>query len=86
MLINRLQFLNHIKTLFEIFPVVALLGARQCGKSTLAKQYSALYENVDVHYFDLENEADLHRLDEAQLTLEKLTESKIRRVMGRVCN
>lgn len=74
MLINRSQFLDHIKILFETFPVVALLGARQCGKSTLAKQYSALHETADVHYFDLESEADLHRLDEAQLTLEKLTD------------
>ena len=73
MFINRSHFLEHIKTSFRTFPVVALLGARQCGKSTLAKQYVQSVLESEVHYFDLENPADLHRLNEAQLTLEKLS-------------
>jgi len=47
-------------------PVVAILGPRQCGKTTLAKMIHA------DHYFDLENPRDLARLDNPQTTLEKL--------------
>jgi len=46
--------------------VTAILGARQIGKSTLAKTLGA------THYFDLENPRDLARLEQAQLTLEGL--------------
>ncbi|MCF6291464.1 MAG: ATP-binding protein [Desulfobacterales bacterium] len=49
-----------------MFPVTAILGARQCGKTTLAKTLAA------DHYFDLENPRDLARLETPQLTLEKL--------------
>jgi hypothetical protein len=38
------------------FPAVAILGARQCGKTTLARSF-------DGDYFDLENEAGRTRLD-----------------------
>ncbi len=46
-------------------PAVALLGPRQCGKSTLAKLLPA------DHSFDLENPRDLVRLENPQLTLER---------------
>ncbi|MDO8953476.1 MAG: AAA family ATPase [Gammaproteobacteria bacterium] len=39
------------------FPVVAILGARQCGKTTLSKQVSP-----DWHYIDLENPNDYDRI------------------------
>ncbi len=42
--------------LLSRFPAVALLGARQCGKTTLAKSLGG-------RYFDLEREADRLRLD-----------------------
>ncbi|MGA2546786.1 MAG: ATP-binding protein [Rectinemataceae bacterium] len=47
-------------------PVTAILGARQTGKSTLARTFDAR------HYFDLENPRDLASLDQAQLALERL--------------
>ncbi|MFZ3158354.1 MAG: ATP-binding protein [Smithella sp.] len=50
-----------------IFPVVAILGPRQCGKTTLARAIGA------DHYFDLENPQDASRLDQPQLALEDLT-------------
>ena len=50
-----------------IFPVAAMLGPRQCGKTTLARAM-----NAD-HYFDLENPRDAARLDQPQLALEDLT-------------
>lgn len=38
------------------YPAVALIGPRQCGKTTLAK-------SLHGHYFDLEDEADVLKLD-----------------------
>ena len=48
------------------FPVTAILGPRQCGKTTIAKEFK-----FD-HYFDLENPRDAARLENAQLALENL--------------
>ncbi|ABV75301.1 Predicted ATPase [Rickettsia akari str. Hartford] len=35
-IIDRDYYLTHIKDSFEIFPISAILGPRQCGKATLA--------------------------------------------------
>ena len=75
--INRLSYLQRVMDLFEIFPVVALLGARQVGKSTLSRQYiHTLSEKAgdpsSVHFFDLENDRDLAMLNDPQLALESL--------------
>ncbi len=48
------------------FPVTAILGPRQCGKTTLARRLDA------DHYFDLENPRDAARLEQPQLALEDL--------------
>ncbi len=48
------------------YPAVALVGPRQCGKTTLAK-------SLDGHYFDLEDEADVLKLD---LSWDRLVEQK----------
>lgn len=56
-----------INFFIQNFPVTAIFGARQVGKSTLAK--SMRYN----HYFDLENPRDLARLEQPQLTLERLS-------------
>ncbi len=65
-MIERKKELDEVKKLIESFPVTALLGARQVGKTTLARQLTA------DHYFDLENPRDLVRLETPQLTLEDL--------------
>lgn len=44
---------SKINRLLELFPVVVILGARQCGKSTLARQLRPNWQ-----YFDLENHQD----------------------------
>lgn len=67
MFIERKEDIKRLSALMEIFPVTAILGARQCGKTTLARTFSA------DHYFDLENPRDLVRLETPQLTLEALT-------------
>ena len=48
---------------------MALLGPRQCGKTTLARQFS---EKSQSTYFDLENPVDLARLSEPKTALESL--------------
>jgi predicted AAA+ superfamily ATPase len=48
---------------------VALLGPRQCGKTTLARM---LVEPGSANYFDLEDAASLRRLDDPQTALGEL--------------
>ncbi len=64
--IERNQDRDTLQALLETFPVVAILGPRQCGKSTLAKSFAPK------HRFDLENPRDLARLDNPMLALEPL--------------
>ena len=47
---------NRLQELLNRYPAVALLGPRQCGKTTLAR-------TVPGRYFDLEREQDCLRLD-----------------------
>jgi predicted AAA+ superfamily ATPase len=49
--------------------VVSLLGPRQCGKTTLARQ---IVPAGALEYFDLENPRDLQRMDEPMSALENL--------------
>ena len=58
----------------EESPVVAILGARQVGKTTLARQVAARPDlGLPVHRFDLEDPRDLARLAEPGLALRRLT-------------
>lgn len=50
-------------------PAVALLGPRQCGKTTLARMVAA---DTAATFFDLEREADRRRLANPEFTLGKL--------------
>jgi hypothetical protein len=65
-LVERKTDLKQIRALLSMFPVVAILGKRQCGKTTIAKSLE-----FD-HYFDLESPRDLAALDQPQLALEAL--------------
>lgn len=70
----RPHFLQKIQEAFKIHPVVAILGPRQCGKTTLARQYldSLPIPLSRTHSFDLENFNDLGRLENPYLTLASL--------------
>jgi hypothetical protein len=46
-------------------PVVAILGPRQCGKSTLARE--VLSSRKDAIYLDLEKPSDLNKLNEPEI-------------------
>jgi hypothetical protein len=49
------------------FPVVAILGPRQSGKTTLAKQIMKRYDGAI--YLDMESPSDLRKLDDPELYL-----------------
>ncbi len=70
----RKDFLDNITSSLDDFPVVALLGPRQCGKSTLATQVLAHDAKLGQAgcIFDLEDDQDLARLAEPKLALESL--------------
>jgi hypothetical protein len=55
---------------FAVHPIVALLGPRQCGKTTLARRYSA---GRKASIFDLEDPVDAQRLTAPLTVLERLS-------------
>jgi uncharacterized protein len=72
---DRKQFLHAISDRFQVATVVALLGPRQSGKTTLARQFAAsegVPFNDALNYFDLEDPAHLERLATPKLALESL--------------
>jgi len=68
----RKKYLAEINHAFKINPVVALLGPRQCGKTTLAQQYTKTL-NEEFHQFDLEDPEDLAALKNPKLLFSELT-------------
>lgn len=70
-MIERKHHLEMISQRLELNPVVAIIGARQVGKSTLAGLIGQSFDGP-VNRFDLENPEDLARLAEPQLTLDPL--------------
>ena len=65
-MINR-NIKNTLIETLEIFPVVCLLGARQVGKTTLAKILKKQFSNSI--YLDLELDTDLAKLEVAEFFL-----------------
>jgi len=61
-MIHRQDYINQIFQSFEVHPVVALLGPRQAGKTTLAREYIKTLDKEKVLYFDLEDVVDLQAL------------------------
>jgi predicted AAA+ superfamily ATPase len=68
---NRPTHLEEVARLLTARPVVAVLGARQVGKTTLARQIAARYRGPTT-LFDLEDPRDQARLAEPMLALEAL--------------
>jgi predicted AAA+ superfamily ATPase len=67
-MVPREQHLAAVQRLLRQFPIVAILGARQVGKTTLALEILK-QTKLPVERFDLEDPADLARLDDAKLAL-----------------
>lgn len=68
-MIERSARLIDLRRRLKRAPIVALLGPRQCGKTTLARQ---LLDPKSNQYFDLEDPIALARLEQPQLTLAPL--------------
>jgi predicted AAA+ superfamily ATPase len=74
MYIHRYLEASVLKTL-QNFPVTAVTGPRQCGKSTLVKHLLERYpDNI---YLDLERPSDLQKLEDAQWFLTSQKEKLI---------
>ena len=72
---DRSSYLDRIAEELRVSKVVALLGPRQSGKTTLARAYcrrTSMPFDEGLNYFDLEDPAHLARLDEPKLALEPL--------------
>jgi predicted AAA+ superfamily ATPase len=69
--IERERRLAEVLRRLATVPCVAILGARQVGKTTLAGMVSNAWDGP-VHAFDLERAADIARLAEPELALEPL--------------
>lgn len=69
--IRRSAHIRAIRRLLRDYPVVALLGARQVGKSTLARRIAATWRGPTT-VFDLEDEVDRRKLDDPGLALREL--------------
>lgn len=68
-MITRTTDLDIIRAALRRSRVVALLGPRQCGKTTLARQFVPV---DSLNYFDLEDPRSLARLDQPDLALRPL--------------
>ncbi len=67
--IDRRTDSGMVRTALKRSRVVALLGPRQCGKTTLARQFVPV---ESLNYFDLEDPASLARLSEPDTALRSL--------------
>ena len=74
MIIRRI--LNEIRESLDFFPVVSIIGPRQVGKTTLAKQLISEFPKPSV-YLDLEIQSDLFKLNDAELFLSQNVDSLI---------
>jgi len=70
-MIERLAHARAIRRLLGEFPIVALIGARQTGKTTLARVVGDNFGGA-THRFDLEDPRDDARLASPMLALESL--------------
>ena len=68
-MIKRVDLYKKIRLAFRYGRIVALLGSRQCGKTTLSRQFIS---PDSAHYFDLEDPVSAAKLAEPMNVLSKL--------------
>ena len=69
-MIKREYYIALVQNALRVFPVCAILGPRQCGKTTLALSMQGQFANSC--RFDLEDPSDLAKLDTPKLALDQL--------------
>lgn len=65
-MLERSHYMRQISRATARSPVTALLGPRQCGKTTMAQAFAGVREAT---FFDLESEVDLRRLANPEMVL-----------------
>jgi hypothetical protein len=65
-MIERPAYLKLLAAAVRRSPVTALMGPRQCGKTTLARLFQ---QGKNASHFDLESQADLQRLQNPEMML-----------------
>ncbi len=65
-MLDRPHYLNQLEVGLSRSPIVALLGPRQVGKTTLAQAFA---EGKGAIFFDLESEPDRQQLSNPELVL-----------------
>jgi hypothetical protein len=70
-MLKRVREMATLRKLLRRFPIVGIVGARQVGKTTLARALFAARRGPQA-YFDLENPEDLARLGDPMLALKDL--------------
>jgi uncharacterized protein len=65
-MMDRPIYLRMLATAVERSPITALLGPRQCGKTTLARMFG---KDKNINYFDIESQPDRSRLHNPHLML-----------------
>lgn len=63
--IERNELKNKLKELLENYPAVAILGARQVGKSTLAKEFISQWKKESI-YLDLQLPKDANKMSDPE--------------------
>jgi len=69
--ILRTPEIDSLRKLIKDNPIVAILGPRQCGKTTLSHQFSSR-QHSESTFFDLEDSGDIQRLQDPLLVLKGL--------------
>jgi predicted AAA+ superfamily ATPase len=65
-MMKRPAYIERLTSAVKRSPVTALLGPRQCGKTTLAHMFG---DTRQAHYFDLESMPDVRRLQNPEMML-----------------
>ena len=68
-MLSRPEYLQRLSVALNRSPIVAILGPRQVGKTTLARLF---IQDRQAVYFDLESQPDIRRLQNPELALSVL--------------
>jgi len=71
-MLERPEELEKVEGYLSRYPVVAIVGARQVGKTTLARAIAKRWRRGRVTVFDLEESSDRARLEDPMLALKEL--------------
>lgn len=69
--IEQKKALSELGDKLKSFPIVSILGPRQCGKTTLARQFARKHPKTRISLFDLEDPRDIARIENPMLALEQ---------------